>query len=189
MKKVIGVFAAVLTLSVPLAAQEKEHGDRQGTNRGYIPPRGPAPVRENRHVAAPQAPAQAPGQSRQEHRNFSDREGHPNVPHVHPVGEWVGHDSGRDDAHYHVDRRWEHGHFTGGFGRSHVFHIEGGNRERFWFGGFAFGLALYDYDFASDWRWNDDQIAIYEDPDHEGWYLAYNVRLGSYVHVQYLGPR
>jgi len=147
-------------------------------------------------VQAPRPPAQGPstfhGTPRppEDHHNFQDKNNHPNSPHVdHDKGgdHWVGHDTGRDDAHYHLDRPYEHGRFSGGFGPSHRWHLAGGGPGRFWFGGFYFSVAPYDVSFCDGWLWGSDDVIIYDDPDHIGWYLAYNVRLGTYVHVQYLG--
>jgi hypothetical protein len=184
MKRSTWLFA-VLILLVPAFAQERGRGGAQqqrGGNRdvggGHIPQQGPPPMRTE---SRPQQQAPA--------RNFNDRAGHPDAPHVHANDDrWIGHDMGRDDRRYRQERPFEHGRFEGGFGRDHVFRLGGGNRERFYFNNSYFGVAPYDYGYVNDWLWDSDNVVIYEDPDHPGWYLAYNPRLGTYVHVNYLGP-
>lgn len=176
MKYLAGFFAAALIISGFALAQRPSggggHAVEHSAGGGHIPARGPAPMR---------APARAPS-------TFRAEPGYPAAPHVRAeTDRWVGHETGPKDPNYHLDNPWEHGHFPGTIGAGHVWRLGGGDHGRFALGGLWFSVALFDYAWCDDWLWDSDDIVLYPDPDHIGWYLAYNVRLGTYVHVMYMG--
>ncbi|HEX4232135.1 MAG TPA: hypothetical protein VHZ07_25940 [Bryobacteraceae bacterium] len=145
-------------------------GHQSDVGHGYVPPRGPAP-----HASAPAKGAPA---------HLQDQPGHPNAPHVHTNGQWVGHESG---AKYHLDHPWQHGHFPGAIGASHIYRLAGGSPSRFFLNGFYFSVASPDLAYVNGWLWDSDDLVLYDDPDDPGYYLAYNPRTGVYVHVTFLG--
>lgn len=107
-KKLIGFLVMTLMLSTAVWAgqgrgneergkQEPAQGGERGVGNGHIPAHGPAPSR----APAPAAKA-APAQQA---RRFRDQPTHPEAPHVHAENDtWVGHDTSRNDPHYHLDR-------------------------------------------------------------------------------------
>ncbi|HXZ26837.1 MAG TPA: hypothetical protein VEG08_02440 [Terriglobales bacterium] len=203
MKRVLGVLLALLAMSLFTLAQEHhgstgqtgdQHGDQHHDEHttghpevggGHIPSRGPVASKQVApkvdYHGGPNTPPPP------DTRKFVDRPGHPNAPHVdNDHDRWVGQE-GRNNFRYRLDHPWEHGHFPGEYGAHHVWRIEGGGPARFWFGGFFFSVAPADVVYCNGWLWDRDDIVLYDDPDDPGWYLAYNVRLGIYVHILYLG--
>ena len=184
MKKLVACFAVLLICSFVAVAQRRGAAPppthaAPPVGHGYIPPSGPPHVAPPAHGAPPAQAARPAGKP--------DVEGHPTAPHVHAdTGQWVDHEAHAPGLH--LDHPWEHGRFSAGLiGPRHVWRIEGGGPSRFWFSGYFWSVAPIDIGFCSDWLWDSDDIVIYADPDDPGWYIAYNVRLGTYVHVMYLG--
>jgi hypothetical protein len=189
MKKMIGLLTAAAFVATPLLAQggrgepargaapkEAPHAQVGG---GHIPPRGPVktPVR-----ATPQRPPAARA------ANVPHMDGHPVAPHVDVrTNAWIGHDTRRTEVGLRLDHPWANGRFGGEIGAGHVYRLGGGDRARFGFDGVFFSVAAADYGYTDGWLWNSDDITLYPDPDHPGYYLAYNVRLGTYVHIEYDG--
>lgn len=153
---------------------EKHAVDRNPprANGGHIPPAPPA--RSNRE------------EGRETHRFEDGRQSdRPHVSNDH----WYGHERGGDDR-FHVEHPWEHGHFAR-FGPSYRYRVVRFDRDhrRFWFNGGGFEIAAWDWPQCEDWNWNGgaDDFVVYEDSDHVGWNLIYNIHTGVYVHAQFLG--
>jgi hypothetical protein len=55
------------------------------------------------------------------------------------------------------------------------------------FGDFLFRVADWDWSTASLWCTDCGyDFVVYADLDHPGWYLLYNIQVGTYAHVEYL---
>jgi hypothetical protein len=180
MKKTLGLTLSLAAMvAAPALAQHQQHGNWGGHFTGG-PPHGPTPVR---------VPPPAPARPVEPRPAPPPRVEHGEPPHVEHDGRWVGHERGREDERYKFGHPWPHGRFTGPIGAGHVYRIGGWEApaHRFWFGTSYFVVAPADWAYVDDWSWPSDQVVLYDDPDHEGWYLAYNPRLGTYVHVEYDG--
>ena len=167
--------------------QEQGHQEQGRVGGGYIPQHGPEQGNrsEQGHNDGRNNDVRNNAGGGQQGRSFRDAGEHPEAPHVHNDGQWVGHDERR--GNFHLDHPWEHGHFPGAFGPSHVYRLGGGGPSRFFFNGFYFSVAPGDIGYVNGWYWDRDDVVLYDDPDDPGYYLAYNPRTGTYVHVVYLG--
>lgn len=174
---------AVLVMSCPVLlaqrpAQEPEHGHQEDhekaprANQGRIPPRPPKANTQN-------------FKREEERRQNGSVDRTPHVSNDH----WYGHDA-PDDKRLHRDHAFEHGRFEH-IGPSYRYAVTRIDLEhhRFWFpGGFYFQIADWDWPLVADWCWDcGDDFVVYEDPDHSGWYLLYDMQTGVYVHVEFLG--
>lgn len=203
MKRIVGsTILAIAVAAVPAMAQRQpQQGQHQPQQSEHQPPQGQrgqstlAPGRQHFQAPPPQRQVGGgyiPQHGPQTHTPLPsggqvDHPGHPAAPHVDAdSGRWIGHPA-KNHSDYHIDHPWEHGRFPWAIGANHVWRLGGGGPGRFGFDGFYFSVAPADVDYANGWLWDSDDIVLYPDPDDPGWYLAYNVRLGTYVHVMFLG--
>lgn len=186
MKRLVFLLAVLLPFTMPAMAQDHGHPNSSHGAQPQHPVQTPRPKGGPAHVVGGgYIPSHGPRVSRPLPRQ--PEPGQPRAPHVDAnTGHWYGHTT-RNDTAYHLDRPWEHGHFPRPIGAQHVWRLVGGGPDRFWFGGYYFSVAPTDIGYCDGWLWDSDDIILYPDPDHDGWYLAYNVRLGIYVHVMFLG--
>jgi hypothetical protein len=176
------IAAALIAVSVPsqVSAQRGRGGGGGGGGGGGRLGGSPAAMRP----AIPREPAARNGA----HPAPMFEPNHPaaTVPYVRN-DQWYGH-AAVDDPRLRLAQPFQNGRFAL-TGPSHIYalnRVDLGAR-RIWLPGGQFEIADYDWDVTAPWCWTCDQFVVYADPDHAGWYLVYDVRMGEYVHAQFLG--
>jgi hypothetical protein len=177
MRKSLGLaFALALFLAASVFAQERHAAPPRSpeihTNGGHIPP-----------APSPRADRKAKPEGEKLQGGRVDKSQHVNND------IWYGHASA-NDKRFRLAHPFEHGRFEqfGSSFRYSVVRVDV-HAHRFWFpGGFYFQVAAWDWGICANWCWTcADDFIIYEDSDHPGWYLLYDIETGAYVHVEYLG--
>ena len=135
----------------------------------------------------------APSQDRDEHRDHGrDAERHDNGKHKGWEKQEARADyRGWDHEHDRIvpGRHYPHGHYE------HVKQvfvarsIDYRTRNVILYDRSNWVVASYDLDRCRDWQWDRDNVYVYDDDDHAGWYLLFNSRLGRSVHVEFSGVR
>ena len=158
----LAVVLSAMLLAMPLAAQ------RGAGARPTIPHE---PMRSDGAHAGPLSEPGRPPSS---------------VPYVRD-DRWYGHAAPRD-ARFRLARPFQFGRFAlhGASQPYRVTRFDLGAR-RIWLPGGNFEIAAWEWGVTAPWCWTCDDFAVYLDPDHDGWYLVYDVRMGEYVHAQFLG--
>jgi hypothetical protein len=176
------LFGLSLLGAVALSAQRPEEHP-QSQNRP-APEHGRPPRANQGHIPPPPAHSPRGGKPEAERLDGGRVDNTPHVSH----DRWYGH-GGADDRRFHLDRPFAHGHFAR-VGPTNRFQFERVDiaTHRLWLVGGSFEVAAWDWGLCADWCWNcADDFVVYDDPDHPGWYLVYNLQTGGYVHAQYLG--
>lgn len=94
-----------------------------------------------------------------------------------------------DGARVEPGRRFPHGRYPDVRQKYVAVRIDYPSRHVVLYDRSTWVVADYDIPRCRDWAWDRDEVYVYDDDHHPGWYLLFNARLGRYVHVEYFGGR
>ncbi len=183
------VLAAAALAATPLAAQQPVRARppvAQQAPRRAARAAEPTPRRDD---PAPKARDQTPGRDGRVAPDARDRERNARSSSERfERGDRGDERSSVGDRRFQLDRPFARGRFVRDAGRRYAVARVDFGAGRVWLAdGFGFEIAGWDRSLTSLWNWRADRFAIEADPDHLGWYLLTDLRLGHSVHVLFLG--